>query len=129
MARKKKQTRKYKPRNEFFINDSPLAEGHPHYVFGETASGKYKSLGLTTHPVESIKHVRLHKNPEPNNDEPSYLQMRVHTAKKNYYTIPLLGWTFAKEDMPVVRHIIKAYKKSTNRKPKDWYVRKRNRKR
>ena len=118
MARKKKQSRKYTPRNEFRINDSPLAEGHPHYVFGETASGKYKSLGLTTHPVKGIKHVRLHKNPEPNNNDESYLQMRVHTAKKSYYTEPLPDWSFSKEDMSIVRHRTKEYKKSTNRKPK-----------
>lgn len=118
MARKKKQSRKYIPRNEFRYNNSPLAEGHPHYVFGETRSGKYKSLGLTTHPIKSIRHVELHKNPEPNNTDKSFLQLRIHTAKKKYYSAPLSDWTFAKEDMPVVRHTIKKYKKSTNRKSK-----------
>ena len=38
---------------------------------------------------------------------------------------PLEDWEFAKEDMPVVRHAIKKYKKSTNRKPKSWYEKKR----
>lgn len=118
MARKKKPTRKYKPKNEFWINSSPLAQGHPHYVFGETSNGKYKSLGLTTSPVDEISHVKLHKNPEPGNTSPSYLQMRVHTAKKKYYTKPLPDWAFSKQDMYVVRHRIKKYKKSTNRKSK-----------
>lgn len=117
MSRKKKPTRKYKPRNEFRINNSPLAEGHPHYVFGET-NGKYKSLGLTSTPVKGIRHVKLKKNPEPNNKDDSYLQMRVHTAKKKYYTEPLSGWKFSKDDMAIVRHRTKQYKKSTNRKPK-----------
>lgn len=116
MARKRK-SRKYIPRNEFRTNNSPLADGHPHFVFGEK-NGKFKSLGLTTHPVKDVKHVRLHKNPEPNNADESYLQMRVHTAKKTYYTEPLPDWKFSKDDMPIVRHRIKAYKKSTNRKPK-----------
>ena len=124
MARKKKETRKYTPRNEFRYNDSPLAEGHPHYVFGEK-NGKYKSLGLTTSPVEGIRHVKLSKNPEPNNQNDSYLQMRVHTAKKKYYDEPLKDWEFAKEDKPIVRHRIKEYKKSTNRKPKGWFEKKR----
>lgn len=117
MARKKKPSRKYKPRNEFRINDSPLAAGHPHYVFGEK-NGKYKSLGLTTSPIKGVPHVKLSKNPEPHNTDNSYLQMRVHTAKKGYYTEPLKDWEFAKEDMAVVRHRTKQYKKSTNRKPK-----------
>ena len=32
--------------------------------------------------------------------------------------------TQTKEDMPVVRHTIRKYKKSTNRKPKLWYEKK-----
>ena len=35
-----------------------------------------------------------------------------------------IGWSLDKEDMPVVRHVIKAYKKRTNRKPENWYVKK-----
>ena len=123
MARKKKRTRKYAPRNEFRYNNSKSAQGHPHYVFGETPT-HYKSLGLTTHPKDDIPHYQLTKNPEPHNDDPSHLQFKVHSAHKKYYGEPLKGWKFAKEDMPVVRHTIKKYKKSTNRKPKMWYVRK-----
>ena len=125
MSRKKRQTRKYTPRNEFRYNYSPHAEEHPHYVFGETTSGKYKSLGLTRHPIEGIRHVPLSKNPNPKSKEKSFMQLEVHTAKKDYYGEPLKGWDFAKEDMPVVRHTIKQYKKSTNRKPKLWYEKKR----
>lgn len=115
MGRRKKETRKYKPKNEFKINNSPLAQGHPHYVFGEI-NGKYKSLGLTSNPIDAVKHVKLKVNPEPNNNEPSYLQMRVHTAKIKYYSTDLPEWKFSDEDMPIVRHRTKKYKKSTNRK-------------
>lgn len=124
MSRKKRQTRKYKPRNEFRYNNSWQAQGHPHYVFGETKT-HYKSLGLTTTPKDDVPHYKLSKNPEPYNSDPSYLQFNVHSANKKYYDDPLKGWNFAKEDMPVVRHTIKRYKKSTNRKPKLWYERKR----
>jgi len=115
--RRKKPTRKYKPRNEFRINDSPLAESHPHYIFGEI-NGKYKSLGLTTHPIDKVKKVKLKVNPKPGEIGDSYLQLRVHTAKTKYYSKKLRGWKFSKEDMPIVRHRIKEYKKSTNRKSK-----------
>lgn len=124
MARKKKPTRKYTPKNEFRMNNSPLASGHPHYIFGETET-KYKSLGLTTSPKEYIQHIPLSKNPDPNDTRSSSMQLRVHTANKKYYGEPLKGWRFAQEDMPVVRHRTKEYKKSTNRKPKWWYVKKR----
>ena len=123
MARKRK-SRKYIPRNEFRYNDSPQASGHPHYVFGETKT-RYKSLGLTTHPKSNIPHYELKQNPNPYDTNKSYLQFEVHSASKKYYREPLLGWKFGKEDMSVVRHTIKKYKKSTNRKPKLWYVNKR----
>ena len=128
MPRKKKPTRKYEPRNEFRINNSPHANGHPHYIFGEK-NGKYKSLGLTTSPRPDVRSVELSKNPEPSNTDKSYLQFEVHTAKKSYYRKDVLqGWGFAPEDMPVVRHRIKKYKKSYNRKPPMYYEKKRQQK-
>ena len=124
MAWEKKPTRKYIPRNEFRYNNSPRANGHPHYIFGETKT-HYKSLGLTTHPKEDVPHYTLTKNPELRNSSSSYLQFDIHSAHKKFYGEPLKGWKFAKKDMPVVRHTIKRYKKSTNRKPKLWYEKKR----
>ena len=123
MSRKVK-TRKYIPRNEFRYNNSPKAQGHPHYVFGETKT-HYKSLGLTSTPKQDVPYYPLTRNPEQNNLERSYLQLDIHSANKKYYEKPLQGWSFAKDDMPVVRHTIKKYKKSTNRKPKLWYEKKR----
>lgn len=121
MARKRKESRKYKPMNEFRRNNSPLARGHFNFVFGETKD-HYKSLGLTSSPRENIKHVKLHKNPNPKSDSTSYLQLKVLSTQKRYFKEPEKGWAFAKEDMPVVRHTIKKYKKATNKKPKNWYV-------
>lgn len=115
MARKKKPTRKYIPRKEFRKNHSPATIGHPNFVFGETKT-KYKSLGLTTHPQDGERCVKLSKNPNPHSDEPSYLKLKVFTSKKDYMGEPLEGWSFDKQDMYVVRHTIKQYKKSTNRK-------------
>ena len=128
MPRKKKQTRKYEPRNEFRINNSPHAGCHPQYVFGEK-NGKYKSLGLTTSPRKDIKHVKLTKNPNPNDSRESYLQTKeVHTANKKYYSPILSGWMFALEDMGIIRHRTKKYKKSYNRKPPMYYENKKKKK-
>ena len=119
MARKKKQTRKWKPKNEFRYNNSKLAMSHPHYIFGETPSGKYKSLGLTTDPKPGIRHYPLTGNPNPNDNERSYLQWKVHTASPDFYSKkPLKNWKFNHFDMSIARHRIKEYKKSINRKSK-----------
>ena len=127
MARKRK-TRKYIPRNEFRRNVSKSAQAHYNYVFGETKT-HYKSLGLTTSPRDDIAHYPLTKNPNPNpkNKKTSYLQLKVLNTNKKYLPKVEENWAFAREDMPVVRHTIKKYKKATNRKPKLWYVKKRKR--
>lgn len=73
-------------------------------------------MGLTTTYPENVKHYPLKRNPEPHNDEPAYLLMdKPTTAHKKYYGPVLEGWNFAREDMSVVRHRLKAYKKSYNR--------------
>ena len=124
MAWKKRKTRNYIPRNEFRHNESPLANNHFNYVFGETDT-HYKSLGLTTHPRDDIPHYKLTKNPNSKDSGNSYLQLKVLSTQKRYLPKKLNDWNFSKEDMPVVRHTIKKYKKSTNRKPKLWYDKKR----
>lgn len=127
MARKKKPTRKYKPRNEFRRNVSASAQGHFDYVFGETET-HFKSLGLTTHPSreDRVPHYPLKKNPNPNDKRQSFLRLKVRSTNKKYLPDEgrREGWSFSKEDMSVVRHTVKEYKKSTNRKPKDWYIKK-----
>lgn len=118
--RRNKQSRKYKPRNEFRRNVSPMAKAHYNYVFGETST-HYKSLGLTTHPRNDIPHYPLNENPNPTDNRQSYLQLKVLSTNKKYLPIKEENWSFAKEDMPIVRLQQKKYKKSTNRKPKNWY--------
>jgi len=126
MARKKKGARKYKPLDEFRYNHSPLAQGHLHYVFGEK-NDKYKSLGFTHSKDNTAKKIKI-DNPDPLDKDPSYLQLRVHTAKKSYYSDKLDGFRLTKESRGIVRHRIKQYKKSTNRKPPMWYEIKKNKK-
>lgn len=120
MGRKKKETRKYVPRNEFRHNYSSLTDGHIHYVFGETKS-KYKSMGLTHEPNIAYKQIRLSSNPNPSDPNPSYLEPNVKTFKKSSYGKPLSNWSFSKEDHAIVRHYKKRYKKSYNRKPPGYY--------
>lgn len=129
MARKKKQSRKYIPMDEIRVNNSPLADGHPHHVFGKTRNGKkYKSVGYTHSPNDEQQSFLLSRNPNPNDKDKAYLQSRVHTARTDFYSEPLHDWKLAKEDRPILRHITKQYKKRTNRKPPNWYVNKKRKK-
>ena len=115
ITRKKKPTRKYTPRNEFRYNTTRHINNHPHYIFGEK-NGKFKSMGLTTTHPTNVKHYHLRQNPEPGNNEPAYLILeKPTTSHKRFYGSVMKGWSFSNEDMPVVRHRIKAYKKAYNR--------------
>ena len=117
MARKKKPTRKYKPKNEFRYNNSPTAKGHPNYVFGETDK-KYKSFGITHSPSKNYNSVRLAVNPNPKDKTSAYIEVKPKTANKKYYSEPLKDFKFSKSDMSIIRQLIKRYKKSTNRHKK-----------
>lgn len=123
MSKKKKETRKYTPKNEFRRNTSKSAVGHFDYVFGETPT-HYKSLGLTHTPDNKYPYYPLKENPNPTDSKQSFLRLNVRSTNKKYLPKKEENWKFSKEDMPVVRHTIKKYKKSTNRQPKDWYVKK-----
>lgn len=117
--RKKKQSRKYIPKDEFRMNNSPIANGHPAYIFGETRDGKkYKSFGLTTEEKDKERKIKLPDNPESNNKKNSYIRVKPVTAKKNYYSKDTLKWNFSKKDRDIVRHLIKDYKKRAYRRKK-----------
>lgn len=115
MTRKKKQTRKYIPRNEFRFNFDRSSMGHPDYIFGEK-DGKYQSFGLTHTPKQEYKHSLLTKNPNAKDVRDSYVQHRVKNTKKHFFSKPLENWHFDLNDLPLIRHLKKKYKKSKNKK-------------
>ena len=115
MARRKKETRKYNPLDEIRFNYSPSSAGHPDIVFGHK-NGKYKSFGLTHTPKKDHKSTILLKNPNPEDDVPSYLQHKVKTTQGRYMSDPLSDWKVGKEDRYLVRHLTKRYKKNQNKK-------------
>ena len=116
MARKKKPTRKYKPRNFFGINHDKKSMHHPNYIFGEK-NGRYYSFGLTHTPKEEHPYVTLQHNPNPDDASNSHLQKKVLKTKKGLVQ-KKSGWHFHPEDMPVVRRLIKDYKKRQNKHKK-----------
>ena len=115
ISRKKKETRKYEPRNEIRYNFSPSSSGHPDQVFGYK-NGRYKSLGLTHVPKKQYKSTLLIRNPNPKDKSPAYLQHKVKTTQERYMSAPLKGWQIDKQDRYIVRRITKQYKKRQNKK-------------
>ena len=110
MARKKKPSRKYTPRNEFRYNNSKRAAGHPHYVFGEK-DDKYYSLGLTTHPKDKYPTYALSGSPNPISKKKDSVQRKPFVQNKKLYGKKQANWSFSKSDMAIIRHIIKDYKR------------------
>lgn len=128
MARKKKQSRKYIPMNDFRVNRLDIYGRHPQYVFGKTRNGKLKSLGLSHEQDDEHKSHKLTVNPNPNDKRDAYLGETVHTVAESAYDAQKKGWGFSRKDRPLVRHIVKRYKKRTNRKPPNWYEYKKRKK-
>lgn len=116
MARKKKPTRKYTPRHEFRYCFAESAGGkdnpHPHYIFGEKGN-KYYSLGLTTSPSEYYPFYNLSRSPNPKCLDTQVVLRKPFVEKKwNYSKHRKKKWKFSIYDMPIIRHIIKRFKKT-----------------
>ena len=106
--------RDYKVRNQFRFSKNAEAGYHPHYIFGEKGD-KYISLGMTTHPKKSHKVVLLVQtpNPKPGKSKKQYLHKKVFVMpKEGYAKKRLQGWSFSKEDLPLIRRFKKRYRKS-----------------
>jgi len=71
---------------------------------------------LTHSPKKEHKSSQLTKNPNPSDTYPSHLQHKVKTTQKKYLPNIEPNWSFAKEDLPLVRHLKKQYKKRQNKK-------------
>ena len=102
----------YKNRNQFRYSKSEQAGYHPHYIFGEDENN-YISIGLTTHPSKKMKkNVAEIKSPNPNYNGRQYIQLKPFKMKKSAYKKKReKGWSFDKNDLPLIRHIKKRYKK------------------
>lgn len=97
-------------RNQFRYSKSREAGYHPHYIFGETRN-QYISFGLTTHPQKRMKVSEI-KSPNPNYNGKQYIQHKPFKMNKNAYARKREnGWAFHAEDLPLVRHMKKKYKK------------------
>lgn len=103
--------RNYKTRNQFRYSKNAEAGYHPHYIFGESKD-KYISLGMTTHPKKKHKVYLLTETPNPKKEKKQYLHKKVfEMPKENYAKKRLQGWNFSMEDLSLIRHLKKRYRK------------------
>ena len=110
MARKKKPSRKYTPRNEFRYCFAESAGGkdnpHPHYIFGEH-NGYYYSLGLTSHPHKKYTYERLSYNPNPSSRKKMAVLIDPFTEPIGEYDKkPKKKWKFHFKDLPIIQRLI-----------------------
>ncbi len=77
---------------------SKKAKNHPAYIFEET-SQKYKFMNLTHAPKTSgRKNIRLIKNPNPNDNAPSYIRPIVDIDDKSNFGKKKIGWKLHRVD-------------------------------
>ena len=101
---------KYVVRNQFRYSRSKEAGYHPHYIFGEKGN-RYISLGMTTHPPKGSKVSQI-QSPNPKYNGEQYIQHKVFKMKKTAYADKRKqGWSFDKNDLPLIRHFKKNYKR------------------
>ena len=106
MAKKKK----YIVRNQFRYSKSREAGYHPHYIFGEKGD-RYISLGMTTHPPRGSKVSKI-KSPNPDYHGDQFVQHKIFTMKKTSFANKRKnGWSFHADDLPLIRHFKKKYKR------------------
>ena len=98
-----------KSKNEFRYN---FTEKHKTYVF-EEENGKYKSVGITHNSKTFGKdNMPLHKNPQKNKTEDSYVRNGVIVDKKNNYGKRIIkNMSFESSDFKNVKSKIRNYKK------------------
>lgn len=118
MARKKKPTRKYKPRNEFRYN---INAKHPNYIFEvDEENNAWRAIGIT-HESETfgIKNAPLKVNPKRTDKRESYMRNGIVSGNHGDFSRkPMKNMKFSKEDMPNVKAKIRNDKKKRKKRTK-----------
>lgn len=104
--KKKKKSKDKVKSKEFRYNKART--GHPTYIV-KVDGDVVTVLGLTKHEkTHKQKNILLDKNPEPNNDEKSYI--RPHTEVLQFtdktFSKKLKDWAFAESDKTKVNAVI-----------------------
>ena len=100
-------------KNEFRYNYDTK---HPSYVFMEDEN-KYKAFGLT-HKNKTFNktNMPLSKNPNPDDENTSYLRNGVVSSKKKNFSPILKNFVFSDEDFKNVKSKIRNYKNKIRKK-------------
>lgn len=90
--------------------------GHPSYVYDK--NGKvYKVIGITESPITNgVSNIRLFKNPEPNNSNPSYIRPNPIEVPNGTKSTRLSGWKWSETDKKTVQVVIDGKDKKKPRK-------------
>lgn len=112
---RKKKTNKEKPQKNHYQRHfrkfhSKETTGHPSYIYDEDKKN-FKCVGLTSAPVTNgVSNIPLDKNPEPGNNDKSYLRPAPMEINKGVKNEKLKGWSFAPTDKKKVQDVIEGKK-------------------
>lgn len=120
MARKRRYTKKYAPKNEFRINNSPVAKGHPAYIDKECETyphfryykkSKHPALITGEYSLEEYKYRKVmhsgkdggrnnecvYPNPDPKDKDPMFIGRRTRHDLKGSFESWKLPWKYPKK--------------------------------
>ena len=113
--------KKYNGKDKYHFRYYRKSVYHPFLVIMVTEEiekeGKYTITGFSlTHSAEMVlkrpsKFVRFSKNPNPEDNEPSYFCIDIKTDKSKYFSEPLKKWHLYKKDEQLIDELIKRKKK------------------
>ena len=94
-------------KNEFRINNSKKAKGHPTYIYAQEGN-EYKFIGITHAEItEGVRNIPLEKNPEPGNKTEAYIRPKPDKENRSRCGSKLKGWFFSDADKEKVEEVKK----------------------
>lgn len=105
--RRKEKVQNTGSKRDEFRKKNKDSEGHPNYIFRKVGNN-FEYIGMTHSPItRGIKNIRLDKNPNPYDPEPSYLKPTPERASKNDFKKHTEKMRFVKSDLQKVEEIKK----------------------
>ena len=92
-------------RNHFRVNNSKKVRGHPTYIYKKVGD-KYHFIGITDSPItDNVRNIKLEKNPNPEDDKPSYARPYSSDEETSRFGKKKKGWKLSKKDRKTIDSI------------------------
>ncbi|MDR1092922.1 MAG: hypothetical protein LBL66_02100 [Clostridiales bacterium] len=96
-----------KPTKQHFRRGKSTNKGHPTYIYAKVGN-ELKYVGITHAEItDGTKNIKLDKNPNPDDNKPSYIRPAPDKADISKFGRRLPTWKFAETDKGKVKSVIK----------------------